>query len=75
MESKVAAFLQVQREASEDLYSVKELLEMMSIELEDILLLKSGLERLVDDRKVERKINKRRAWYRWKIIVQNEKET
>lgn len=66
MESKVAAFLQAQRLESEDLYSVKELLEMMSIELEDILLLKSALERLVDDRKVLRKINKRRAWYRWK---------
>lgn len=72
MESKVAVFLQAQRDETEDLYSVKELLEMMSIELEDILLLKSSLERLVDNRKVERKINKRRAWYRWKIIVQDE---
>jgi len=66
LESKVAVFLQAQREESEDLYSVKELLEMMSIELEDILLLKSALERLVDDKKVLRKINKRCAWYRWK---------
>ena len=74
MESKVAIFLQAQREESKDLYSVKELLEMMSIDPEDILLLKSSLERLVDDRKVERKISKRRAWYRWKaeVIVQNE---
>jgi len=55
---------------TKDAFSVQEIMEALEVPEEDILLVKNGLEELVDAKLVERKIARGKPWYRWKIEEQ-----
>ena len=68
MKKEISKYLREYRIASAQALSIQELMEALEVAKEDILLVKNGCEDLVDDGLVERKMAKRKPWYRWVVL-------